>query len=372
MSYKEESELYDIIEGFQMFGSNNNGVINPNELKEIMETMNIKTQNPFLYNIINKLCLYCNQNNKDGIEPGDFISLLDQELDDTNSIEGLQKIFTALSNPISNKISLHNISNIYKNYENDDNINNIISRPEINGKEINFNEFMDIMKIEEDNSNKEKIYKKKISKGIKRENNINKNKSENENAIKINFNNNYNLDNLDNDKNNFIGTNNEIKKVEINFSNKLINNNNSNYNSTNNLNNSMNSTEKMENIYSSGNKSSRSVNEPNNNLKNNAEINNDIYNLDNNCKNLNNKDEPKEGEGEVEIKKKYYFSKKNQSENIEEGIKPKKLFDKNYEINAENNVNENDKNHKITIKRYHRRYRENKKNIQDKNEEKYE
>ena len=30
---------------------------------------------------------------------------------------------------------------------------NIISRTEINGKEINFNEFMDIIKIEEDNCN---------------------------------------------------------------------------------------------------------------------------------------------------------------------------------------------------------------------------
>ena len=157
MSYKEESELFDIIEGFQMFGSNNNGIINPNELKEIMETMNIKVENPFLYNIINKLCLYCNQNNKEGIEPGDFISLLDQELDDTNSKEGLQKIFTALSNPISNKISLHNISNIYKNDENYDNINNIISRPEVNSKEINFNEFIDIMKIEDNNNDNKDI-----------------------------------------------------------------------------------------------------------------------------------------------------------------------------------------------------------------------
>ena len=267
-----------------MFGSNNNGIINPNELKEIMETMNIKLENPFLYNIINKLCLYCNQNNKDGIEPVDFISLLDQELEDTNSIEGLQKIFTALSNPISNKISLHNISNIYKNYENDNNINNIISRPEINGKEINFNEFINIMKIHENNNNnnKEKIYKKKISKGIKRENIINKNENENNNVNLIGINNNDN--NLDNDNNNNIDGGSEIKKVEINFSNKLINNNSSNYNSTNNLNNSMNSTEKMENIYSSGNKSSHSFKEPNIN------INNNIYNLDNNYKNIENED----------------------------------------------------------------------------------
>ena len=111
MSDKQESELYDIIQGFQMFSSDNNGIINPNEIKEIMEIMNMDKQNPFIYNIINQLCTYCNKNNKEGIGPNDFISLLDQELDNT-SINGLQNIYTALSSPSTNTISLQNISNI--------------------------------------------------------------------------------------------------------------------------------------------------------------------------------------------------------------------------------------------------------------------
>ena len=56
MSYRQDSELNDIIEGFQMLASDNEGLVNPNELKEIMETMNMHEKNPFLYNIILNLC----------------------------------------------------------------------------------------------------------------------------------------------------------------------------------------------------------------------------------------------------------------------------------------------------------------------------
>ncbi|MBQ2529592.1 MAG: hypothetical protein II547_05005, partial [Treponema sp.] len=36
--------------------SDTDGLVNPNDLKEIMETMNMHEKNPFLYNIILNLC----------------------------------------------------------------------------------------------------------------------------------------------------------------------------------------------------------------------------------------------------------------------------------------------------------------------------
>ena len=47
MSDNHHSELNDIIEGFQMFSSDTDGLINPNELKEIMEIMNMNEKNLF-------------------------------------------------------------------------------------------------------------------------------------------------------------------------------------------------------------------------------------------------------------------------------------------------------------------------------------
>ena len=97
MSDNNDSDLNDIKEGFKLFGSETEGVINPIEAKEIMEIMNMNEKNPFLYNIITNLCSNEEIQQKGGINAEEFISLLDQELDDTSTIEGLQKIFSIFS-----------------------------------------------------------------------------------------------------------------------------------------------------------------------------------------------------------------------------------------------------------------------------------
>ena len=366
MSDKYESELNDIIEGFQMFSADNDGLINPNELKEIMDTMNMGEKNPFIYNIINQLCSFFDMNENRKIEPGDFISLLDQELNGTSSIEGLKKIFTALYNPSSNSISIQNISKIDKNIENDDKIKNIISKPEMNSKEINFEEFVDIMKINQDNQRNnwnQQIYKK------------NKPNLENKKNIK-------NINDNDLNYNNFIDQN-DVKKVEINFNNKMINNN-SNYNTTNNLNNSMNSTEKMENIFSSENKSFPEINEYNIDVNNFDNVN--YYQKNKIKKNIKFEEEPKEEE--IASKKKYRHMKRKQNKDKEEDnqinkelienekYEEKKQPDITYKTkgkifynNNDEIINNNDKNETKLNKRYHRRYREAKLNMYEKNEE---
>ena len=52
MADNQDSELKEIIEGFNLFGSETEGLINPKEVKEIMDIMNMNEKSPFLYNII--------------------------------------------------------------------------------------------------------------------------------------------------------------------------------------------------------------------------------------------------------------------------------------------------------------------------------
>ena len=415
MSNKNELELNDIRQGFHMFTSNQNGLINPNELKEIMEIMNIDEKNPFIYNIINNICSDYNITQKGGIDVDDFISLIDQELSDASSIEGLQSIFESLCNPSSNTISLQQISQIDKNNEENEIMKKLLSRPEIKEKEIDFIEFKNIMEIDKDNKNKnisklksEKVYKKKISMGDGRENykNINKktNKSEN--------------NNYDNDNNNNAVFDNNIKKVEFNFIDKGINNNNSNK-----FNDSVNSSEKMENLFSSGNKSfsnliEENVNEINGCNDSDNKINDDkdenINSFDNNDNYYKNKiikrienieilEEPIEEE-EVTVKKKYRHMRKYQSNHLDDkkNKEESEIIEINYEEKKNTNVpyranrytkgrisnndskneddeNKDDKNEnniddindRQSLKRYHRRYRENKTSPRDKNEDKF-
>ena len=225
MSDNNDSELNDIKEGFKLFGSETNAIINPAEFKEIMELMNMNEKSPFLYNIVTKLCLNEEIQQKGGINAEEFISLLDQELDDTSTLEGLQNIFSIFSDNDNTKMSLPIISQLL-NQEKDlgleqdeEKIKKLFSRQEISGKKIDFDEFKDIMNTKNEKINK--IFIKETS-----NNSNNKNSYSYENS-QINNNNNLNnikfhdsnINNKIKDENNLDNNINEINNEEINKNN---------------------------------------------------------------------------------------------------------------------------------------------------------
>ena len=354
-SSKGNSELNDIVKGFKMFSSDKKGLINPNELKEIMETMNMDEKNSFIYNIIVDLCSDPEIQQKGGIDAGDFISSLDQELNDTSSVDGLQNIFSIFSNSSTNTIPLQ----IFNQIDEEDNsingelnkIKNLISKPEINGKELNFQEFSEIMKDETPKEKEQNIYIKKYTPRERYNNLKNCNLEENNNKF----------------------VNNESDEAEAHFDKKntfnSINQKDSNY-----------SSEKNSDRYSYGNKRSPLINEENNENNNyrykkvrpqksfpvNDNNNYDINNFDNNNKNYNKNNVESDKDQEMPKTKKKYrhmLSSKNK-EKIKE-----KLDSNNKEI-IENNIkyeeNSGEKSDKAE-RRYHRRYREIKSSNQDKN-----
>lgn len=252
MSNNQDSELNEIMEGFRLFGSETGGIINPKEIKEIMEIMNMNEKNPFLYDIISKLCT---NENIQGVNAENFISLLDQEFDDISTIEDLQKIFSIFSDNNTNKISLSMISQILSQDidwdlgQDEEKIKKLISKPEIGGKQIDFDEFQDIMKTEKDKTNM--IYMKKSNINLNHKNNkyndneiINNNNfninnfqdsnSPSDDNLNINDNSNINLKN--NIKNTYEKENNEIKQEinnNINIKDLNYNNDINNFDSVN-------------------------------------------------------------------------------------------------------------------------------------------
>ena len=225
MSDNNDSELNDIKEGFKLFGSETNAIINPAEFKEIMELMNMNEKSPFLYNIVTKLCLNEEIQQKGGINAEEFISLLDQELDDTSTLEGLQNIFSIFSDNDNTKMSLPIISQLL-NQEKDlgleqdeEKIKKLFSRQEISGKKIDFDEFKDIMNTKNEKINK--IFIKETS-----NNSNNKNSYSYENSQ---INNNNNLNNIkfhDSNNNNKINDENNLDNNINEINNEEINNNN--------------------------------------------------------------------------------------------------------------------------------------------------
>ena len=219
MSDNNDSELNDIKEGFKLFGSETNAIINPAEFKEIMELMNMNEKSPFLYNIVTKLCSNEEIQQKGGINAEEFISLLDQELDDTSTLEGLQNIFSIFSDNDSTKMSLPIISQLL-NQEKDlgleqdeEKIKKLFSRQEISGKKIDFDEFKDIM-----NTKNEKINKIFIKETSNNSNNKNSQINNNNNLNNIKFHDSNNNNKI-NDENNLDNNINEINNEEINNNN---------------------------------------------------------------------------------------------------------------------------------------------------------
>ena len=412
MSDEQYSELNDIIEGFRMMGSDNGGLVNPNELKEIMDIMNMSEKNPFIYNIILSLCSDEETQNKGGIEASDFIALLDQELNDTSSTEGLEKIFTVFSNPSTNTIPLSTFSQIASGERDQDEttIKKLISKPEINWKEINFDEFHDIVKTETPRQSMHDniIYKKKQSSNNKNYNdeNINNKALENNgnstknnyNNKKINNNNNYNInfnqrDSIESgDKNNEVNNNND-KNMKYSYKKprpeKLIytDNNNldidkdaNNFDNPKNYNNNINEEEEVVSTKKKYRHKRRSNNQDSENEKpkeQNEQLDDDNNVVDNNNENIGKR-----------IHKKYIYetNKKEINENnysdYKEEQKEKNFsyrysenhtkgrMDQKNNIDINDNIDNEEKSDTKAERRYHRRYRDVKSSTPDKMEEK--
>ena len=355
MSNNKDSELKEIIEGFNLFGSETEGLINPIEVKEIMDIMNMSEKNPFLYNIINNLCSDEEIQRKGGINAEDFISLLDQELDDISSLEGLQKIFSIFSDVNSNKISLPTFSQIINQNDMDlgkdsEDIKKLISKPEINGKEIDFNEFKDLMNTGKEKEKPNLIYMKKSSHNssakkskINENNNDINNKSYNNQDSKQNSETNINIIDTNNKWNsiskNEIENFNEIEQDEDNNKNIIELNYDNDVNNFDNVN----PEYKLINPIEENNKSKKKYRHMHESPKNKKE-----NEFQNDKEEINN-------QGEEKI-----------INNISYENKSNEKFNEEININIEENANNKEDK---AEKRYHRRYRDIKSPPQKQKEE---
>ena len=321
-SHKQNSELNDIIEGFKMFSSDERGLINPNELKEIMEIMNMDEKNPFIYNIILDLCSNPEIQEKGGIEAEDFISLLDQGINDTSTTDGINNIFSIFSNTSTNTVPLQIFSQIAggdNSIDGSEDIKKLISKPEINGKELDFDEFHDIVKTEtsKQSLNEKPLYIKKSSAREGFSNNI-KNK----------FNNKRNNDDIANNNKDF----NNINSIE-----------------------SKNSSERNSSKYSYQNKRSPIIEDNNNNnYKYTKVLPKKSFPLNSNNNDKNDLDDSNQKD-DVAIERKVYRYNRGSKRNDE-------IYNNYNEEIIENikNIEENNSGEKSdrAERRYHRRYRE--------------
>ena len=148
---REETELEEIRKGFEMFDVNGTGKIIPLEVKEAMDSMNMKEKNPFIYEVIECLCSEKEYRNNDGISIEDLVNYVYDKVNDNETNMGLRQLFDALKDPESDTISMSTFIRLAKDYGDDegiseDELRHLLEKTQLGGDELTFEEFYTIMK----------------------------------------------------------------------------------------------------------------------------------------------------------------------------------------------------------------------------------
>ena len=160
----KEKEL--ILEGLEFFESPENpDLINPNEIKNLMDKLELKDKMTFIYNLISELCSNKRILHNGFLSKTDFISYIEKKLNDSETKEGIHTIYNVFTDSKEDTLPLTNFCKTAReigDMEKDEELKHLLKEAEMTGKEINFEEFNDIMKKEE--NDKIKIEEKKYPK----------------------------------------------------------------------------------------------------------------------------------------------------------------------------------------------------------------
>ena len=153
--YKEE-----IKKGFKSYSQDDNEIIETKQLNNINKIMNLNQKNPFLYNSIKNLVNKKSEENDEYITSKEYINNIDEQLNDINTKEGIEHIFNVFCDEKKEGFSWTKLVLTAKELGDDENAKNLlklIEQAKLLNKEINFEEFNDIINEDNDNEIKNNI-----------------------------------------------------------------------------------------------------------------------------------------------------------------------------------------------------------------------
>ena len=122
--------------------------------------MNLNQKNPFLYNSIKNLVNKKSEENDEYITSKEYINNIDEQLNDINSKEGIEHIFNVFCDEKKEGFSWTKLVLTAKELGDDENAKKLlklIEQAKLFNKEINFEEFNDIINENNDNEIKNNI-----------------------------------------------------------------------------------------------------------------------------------------------------------------------------------------------------------------------
>ena len=145
----EEDDLEEIRKGFEKFDVNGTGIIDPSELLEAMNAMNIKEKNPFIYEIIESLNSEKDIRKKGGVSLEDLVSYVYNKVNDTETNIGLRQIHEVINDRDTDTISMttfYDLARKYGDQLDEDEIRMLLEKTQMGGTNLTFDEFYTIMK----------------------------------------------------------------------------------------------------------------------------------------------------------------------------------------------------------------------------------
>jgi len=138
-----EDEIEEIREAFNLFDTENSGMIDPKELKAAMQSLGFETKNPTIYQMIADL-----EHEGPSIDFDTFLRAITEKLGDKESKGGILKIFELFDSDHSGAINLDNLRRVAKELGETmtvDELKEMLERASGDGKEISFEDFYNIM-----------------------------------------------------------------------------------------------------------------------------------------------------------------------------------------------------------------------------------
>ena len=159
-SLKEKTTKYknEIKTNFKSYNNNKKDSIQTKNFNDILNVMNSNKKNKFINDSIKSLITLKQEENDDNISPEEYISFIENQLDNNEENDGLKNIFNALCDTNNEKISWNSLPQIAKELGDDEvsnNLMNVIKQSKLYLKDFNYEEFFEIMNAESEDEKEE-------------------------------------------------------------------------------------------------------------------------------------------------------------------------------------------------------------------------
>jgi len=150
--YNTEADIKEILKGLEFFESSENpDLINPKEIKDLMDKLELKEKMGFIYDLIDNLCSNRDIRRKGGLTKDEFISFLKDKLSDSESKEGIHTLYDVFTDSSNDTLPMSNFCQTARQLgdtEKDQELKELLENADMTGRDLTFDEYYEIMKNE--------------------------------------------------------------------------------------------------------------------------------------------------------------------------------------------------------------------------------